>query len=237
MTFTLLSDDLLDRLERTGISRSARLLHVEALAYGNRLLTDGRIERRELRKLTDAGSAEEIEELVSAGLWVPLEDVDGWQIEWTDQELADDVRIRRDRAADRARRHRRHRNGDHELCDPKYCADARRITRDATRDATSDATRSHPIPSHPTPKEGGVRKGRGAGAGDQSATSPARCSHGTFNGRQIRGTGANASRVCDRCEEEDLRTQLALAAGAHDLAAPVRPARAADDVLEEVGRP
>lgn len=177
MTWTRLSDTFTDRPDLLACSRSARLLHVEALVWCNRFLTDGSIPRAALPRLTDAEDAEaDVAELVAAGLWTSDEG-GGWRVDWEDQEPAADVRERKAMRAERQKRYRRrkaaHEAGDHSQCDPRSrCSVNGRVTRNATgnetRNVTGLVTPSPPAP--PTPKVGG--------AGQSRSKAAARCGHG-----------------------------------------------------------
>lgn len=175
MTWTRLSDDFMDREQIMLLSRDARLLHIEALVWSNRARTDGRVPAAALRKLTDLGDVhEQIDELVSVGLWERME-AGGYKVDWTDQEPAADVEQRREVGKQRQRRHRLHMAGDHSLCNARYCKGAS-VTRDTTRDGTGDETGPHPSPSRPVPKETG--RGRSTGAG-RNASPVIRCANGS----------------------------------------------------------
>lgn len=192
MTWTKLSDDFTDRPDLLGCSRSARLLHVEAMVWSNRTLQDGRVPRAALRRMTDADDVErEVQELVDAGVWE--ETVDGWQLDWSDQDDAETVRVRQRRRAEIQKAYRKrvaaHRAGDHAQCDPRHCRQT--VTGNATGNATShktdDETPSRPGPTRPGPK--------GQGLGE--------CAHGVHGGRRVLGVGENASRACGQCDTED----------------------------------
>jgi len=166
MTWTRLSDNFNTRPDLLTVSRTARLLHVEALVYCNQHLTDGAVPRAALLRITDAADPHgAVAELEGVGLWRALDD-GGWQIHWEaeDQEPASKVRKRQSLANERQQRQRQHRSGDHSMCNPRYC---RSVTRDAVRDDSRDASRdaTPPRPALPNPKE----LGRGA-----------RCSQGSL---------------------------------------------------------
>lgn len=178
MTWTRLSDDFTDKLDLLGLSRSARLLEVEALVWCNRNTTDGYLPRAALRKVTDSPDPEgDIAELVAAGRW---DDVDtGWQLDWSDQESAQAVNDRRDEWRRRDERRRKHNKGDHSLCDPKRCwALTRETTRETRSETTGDSRPPVPVPVPlPTPREG--RDGKDAGARSAGATRAAASEEGT----------------------------------------------------------
>lgn len=153
MTWTKLPDDFADRPALLEISRSARLLNIEALIWCNRHLRDGLLPRGALARLTDSPDPlADVAELVAAGEWTEV--ATGWLLDWTDQELAEDVRARQEHRADKQKRYRRrkalHEQGDHTECDPRYCP---RVTSNVTglgdRNVTGLVTPSRPVPSRP----------------------------------------------------------------------------------------
>lgn len=176
MTWTRLSDDFTDRPELLSVSRDARLLHVEALVWCNRMLTNGELPAAAIRRLTDSpdpeASAAELEE---AGHWT-ADGAGGWLIDWTDQEDSSEVRKRREANAERQRNYRRrnelHQRGDHSQCLPKACPALRGVTQDVTRYVTTP--RPDPSRPVPTPREGqgqraaGTRSAGAARFGDHS---------------------------------------------------------------------
>lgn len=161
MTWTRLSDDHFDQPTQLALSRSARLLHLEALVWCNRALTDGGLPRGALSRLTDSEDVcADVAELVAAGVWI--EDDSGWTIDWSSQEPAEDVRRRQAKSVEKQRRYRRHRAGDHRDCLPKTCKDAPNtdettigVTGNATSNKTGRVTPSPPGPARPGPKEPG----------------------------------------------------------------------------------
>jgi hypothetical protein len=174
MTWTRLSDDFADRPELLEVSRSARLLHIEALIYGNRQGTDGRIPTAALPRLSDSqGIAAEVQELIEAGVWSRLHSGAVQVVGWTErerQESASDVRARQQYNADKQAAYRRRKAacaaGDHTTCDPRHCKTRRQssaVTGNETRNEASHSTGhvtglvtdSPPSPTPPRPKEGG----------------------------------------------------------------------------------
>lgn len=144
------------------VSRDARLLHLEAIVWCNRQLTNGALPTAALRRITDSPDPEAAAaELKEVGLWDP-DGSAGWVVDWTDQEDGAEVRKRRDATAERQRKWRRrtelHQRGDHSECMPGRCPALKGVTRDVTR----YETRSHPTPPHPLPTR---REGGGAGTG------------------------------------------------------------------------
>jgi hypothetical protein len=169
VTWTRLSDDFTDRPEFLKLSRSARLLHIEALVYCNRLTLDGYVPAGALRRLTDADNLDaEVQELIDAKWWESVDD--GWQIDWSDQETAEEVNARKAYQAEKQKRYRqrrdKHRRGDHSECDPRFCKKKpKSVTGNETSNETGRVTDSRPGPSRP--------KGRGQG-------SPVRCPNGAI---------------------------------------------------------
>ncbi|RNL79170.1 hypothetical protein EFL95_09070 [Nocardioides marmorisolisilvae] len=153
MTWTKLSDDFTDRPELLEISRSARMLLIELIVYSNRMLTDGRIAAGAVRRLTDSTDPEtELLELESAG-WVTLvENGRAYQVDWSDQESASDVRDRQDATKERKRRSRKHLAGDHSLCLPGARCRAL-VTHPVTRDKTRGSQSGSHSPVLPVPAQ------------------------------------------------------------------------------------
>lgn len=154
MTWTKLGDTFTDDPRLLEVTRSARMLHVEALVYCNRHLRDGHLPQGALGRITDAEDAPgDADQLVRAGLWDEVEG--GWQIDWTDQESAEEVRERQRYRADKQKRYRdrknRHERGDHSDCDPRYCKKAvtGHVTSNGDGNVTGRVTPSRPVPSRP----------------------------------------------------------------------------------------
>ena len=147
MTWTRLGSEFLTDPRLLAVSRSDRLLLIELFVWCNEQNTDGAVPRHVPVRLSDARrTSDACKRLTESGL---LETTgDGWHI--TDflkqQPSAADVERTQTLAKERQRRQRQHRGGDHSLCDPKYCNQAR-VTRDVTRDqrvshdARTDPTR------------------------------------------------------------------------------------------------
>ncbi|ACZ31088.1 hypothetical protein Xcel_2070 [Xylanimonas cellulosilytica DSM 15894] len=172
MTWTRLPDDFNDRPTMLTVSRSARLLHVEALTYCNRLLTDGLLPRAMLVRITDSPDpAADAAELVAAGLWSQV--ATGWLLDWADQESAERVRERLAFNAARQQRYRergeRHARGDHSICTDRCPARAGNASRNGVRDGsvTASVTATRSVPFRPL-----GRNGEGTGAGAPSAGAP-----------------------------------------------------------------
>jgi hypothetical protein len=145
MTWTKLDDRALDDPRALELSRTARLLHIEALVASNGIGLDGRISRPLLRRITDEPDPAAVaRELVAAGLW--RADGEGWQLLWLldDQPTAAEVAERREYEREKKRRQRRHALGDHSLC-PGDCPAG---TPGGTT-AGSPATPTRPVPTRP----------------------------------------------------------------------------------------
>jgi len=77
--WTKLSDDFGDDCVRAGLSDAAFRTHVEALLWSMRRLTDGRIEKLDLRRLAESAAAEmAVNELVASGFWHTHRE--GWRV-------------------------------------------------------------------------------------------------------------------------------------------------------------
>ena len=111
MTWTRLSDDFYDNESVNSLSHEAHRLHVYALVWSNKQLTDGRVTRATLRRLLpDIDTAAAVDECVAAGLWT-LDGDGGVQVRWDDQETAAQVMNRRKRNAEQQARFRDRRKG------------------------------------------------------------------------------------------------------------------------------
>lgn len=179
MTWTRLSDDWADREDLLMVSRSARLLDVEAKVWCNKRLRDGALPRHMLNRITDSDNpAADADELVAAGVWTQTDD--GWQLDWTDQESAERVKERREFNANRQRAFRergeRHSRGDHSLCTEKCPhrdvsgGGSRNALGNGARNATVTSPPPLPLPSPSRPKD----KGQGERAGRTADAAPAR---------------------------------------------------------------
>ncbi|MBR7744451.1 hypothetical protein KC207_14240 [Phycicoccus sp. BSK3Z-2] len=189
MTWTRIGDDWPDRPAVLDLSRSARLLLLELTVYCNRHTTDGRIPEAAIPRNTDAEDWRgDLEQLAAAGL---AEQVDerAWQVDWSDQESAEQVRARKDFNAAKQKRYRdrkaRHERGDHSECDPRFC---KAVTRNATRngdgDVTSLVTPSRPDPSRPLgrDREQGAETGSAGAPPTRPTGAGSLCPHGVPNG-------------------------------------------------------
>ena len=168
MSWLKVSDRALAEPRFTRVSRDARLLHLEAMAwtmaYGD---GDGSMARHSLRRATDANEPEALAtELVEAGLWTGTDD--GWQVTFMlDDQLSPDE-IARQRAFNRTRqaRYRRHSAGDHSMCEARFC--------NAVRNAVNNGAVTTPR-LDPTRPQGGTKvEARSAASADAPAASLAR---------------------------------------------------------------
>jgi hypothetical protein len=169
MTWTKIDSGSTDDPVLLKLPRGVRLLHIEALVWCNGHGTDGRVTLVALRRITDEPDPElAAKELVEAGKWSTTED--GWEIVGflDDQPSAADVARTMELTRQRQRRQRQHRNGDHTLCDEKYCH-ASRVTERVSHGVSHD-TRTDPIRS--VPKR--LRRGEGEGAAGAAAPSGSR---------------------------------------------------------------
>lgn len=154
MTWTRLSDDFAGRPDLLGVSRSARLLHIEMLLYCNQHLTDGVFPAGALPRITDADApADDLNELIRAGVWRPHGErayIVDWDAE--KQEPAARVNERRERATKRQQAYRdrgeRHAAGDHSTCTSSCPA-----RRDSVTASVTNGVRDRG-PSHPSRPKG-----------------------------------------------------------------------------------
>ncbi|GAB3766370.1 hypothetical protein FB382_001870 [Nocardioides ginsengisegetis] len=202
MTWTRLSDNSMDRPEFLALSRSARLLHIEALVYCNRHLTDGLIPAAALPRITDANNVPAlVDELQGAGLWVWDESRTAYLLDWSDQEAAENVRKRkadnRQRQELYRRRQENHRDDKHDLCVPRYCPIRRRHDlddhtgcsaawcRNAVTSTVTDRVGNDP-PSRPDPSRPvGTGTGERTGGAVARSANAARDTHPTWSGKGL----------------------------------------------------
>lgn len=154
------------------------MLHLSALAYSARQLTNGVVSRRQLRRLWPVDDLDAAaDRLVSAGFWQATDD--GFLIvDWRTFILAaDEVASIREQSRITTERHRRHKADDHSMCDRCSAVRAgRNGVRDASRDASVTTSVTPPPnrtePNRPLGREGGSEVG--AGARSAGATRPPR---------------------------------------------------------------
>ena len=185
MTWTKLGDEYGEGPEFVALSQSAILLDIFGLKWCNRHLTDGRLPKTALPMLAAATKTKRpnaaAAQLVAASVWI--DDGDAWQLDWSEQEPAENVRVRKERSARKQRDYRerkdRHARGDHSFCDPRFCGKA--------ADVTGNATGPRSAPVSPVPSEG---QGTGTGGTDAAQA----------DAGQVRSTGDGA-RLCVECTQ------------------------------------
>ena len=165
--------DIVERLERLGLSRDDRLLYVEGFLYAGQYLTDGIVTAR-LARLSDHPEPDEAAaRLVEADVW--HEAAEGGYViaDYFSANLRrDEIARRKEDARLRQERSRRHRAGDHSICiRGRYCPDgqADTVTRDVTRDETRESRPTY-LPDLPD-LPGKVREGKGSQDGRGSPKS------------------------------------------------------------------
>lgn len=164
MTWVKIDDAAFDDPRLLTLDRGVRLLHLEALAYSARHLTDGGIPRAALPRLTDQGDlVNAAKALVAAGLWEEADD--GWRLVFLqkDQRGREEVEAYREAARQRSARNRQrkalHDQDDHSLCD--YCA-AKKRSRERSGEATANVRTTDP--TRPSPKGGLVQVSGNSGS-------------------------------------------------------------------------
>jgi len=125
VTWTRTPQEYPDRADVLAVPRSARWLLIEMYSWANAQLTNGRVPRAVLRRISDSEDLiRDVDALIREGLLV--EDADGalW-LDWSNQEDAETVTTRAARNADKTKRARerkeRHLAGDHSMCVAPYC--------------------------------------------------------------------------------------------------------------------
>ena len=182
MTWVGMPVDIVERLERLGLTRDDRLLYVEGFLYAGQYLTDGTVTAR-LPRLGDHPDADAAAaRLVDAQVWEHIDDgayviVDYFTANLTREEVTrrkEDARLRQERS-------RRHKAGDHSICiRGRYCPDGQSetVTRDVTREITRESQDTY-LPDLPDlqgkgreGKESAGDDGRGSPKGSPTPTSP-----------------------------------------------------------------
>lgn len=151
------------RIEDVGAD--AAMLHLSALAYCSRHLTNGHLPTRAMRRLYPVPEPDAaVEVLAKVGLWEATES--GWFIaEWADHILAaDEVAHRREQSRITSERYRRHKQDDHSMCD--RCSAVKKGVSDAVTDNVSDPPPNRTAPLRP---EGEEREREGEGDGSDSS--------------------------------------------------------------------
>lgn len=126
MTWSKFGGEFPDDPRMYQLSRGVRYLRFEAIVWANKHGTDGRLPKYALPRFTDEPNAEAAAgQLVDVGIWDV--DGDGWVIVGflDEQPSAADVERTQALARDRQRKRRQHSNGDHSLCDTRYCVQSR----------------------------------------------------------------------------------------------------------------
>jgi hypothetical protein len=182
VTWTKLGDEY--GIEARDLTDAEFRTHTEALVWSNYRLLDLHIPKRDVMRFAEsAAAADAVEGLAVKGWWEDRGD--SWYIglrfaDWQ-EERADHER-RQAAAALRAKRYRKHRLGDHSLCTPRRCREAKAVTRDATHDATRDSMRDV-TPPRPDPS---VRNGSGTHSKAAALT-------------RVRAAPPPAATLCRRC--------------------------------------
>lgn len=142
MTWTRTPQEFPDRADVLAVSRSARWLLMEMYSWSNAQLTNGRVPRGVLRRISDAEDVEaDVAELLREELLEERPGEDGLLfLDWSNQEDADTVRERAARNVEKTRRARerkeRHAAGDHSVCVAPYC---KAVTGNTEGNVTGDA--------------------------------------------------------------------------------------------------
>lgn len=175
MNWVALPLDILERLERLGLSRDDRLLYVEGMLYAGQYLTDGVVTVR-LPRLSDHPDADAAAgRLIDADVWESGED--GYVItDYFSANLSrEEIDRRKEDARVRQERSRRHKAGDHSKCiRGRYCPEGvlDPVTRDTTRDNTRESRRTLPTSPDLPDLTGKVREGEVEGDADDGHGSP-----------------------------------------------------------------
>ncbi len=175
MTWTKVGDELPDNPALLQLPRGVRWMHLEFLVWSNKHGTDGRIPAHVIRKVTDEPDpAAAVDGLVEVGMWE--RDGDSFRIVGflDDQPSAADVERTQALARERQRKTRQHRNGDHSLCDERYCRQTTSRVTDGVTNGVTDGV-SHSPPTRPTrPTRAGGTKGKGKGRAERPRSAPQR---------------------------------------------------------------
>jgi hypothetical protein len=134
------------------IGADAAMLHLSGLAYCARHLTNGHLPTRALRHLYPVADLDaSVKTLVDGERWQPT-DGGFFLVEWRDHILAAD-RVERIREQSRvtSERYRRHKDGDHSMCD--RCRYIRQQGRDGVTAGVSDAPPYRSVPIRPEGEE------------------------------------------------------------------------------------
>ncbi|QNK79308.1 hypothetical protein [Nakamurella sp. PAMC28650] len=153
--WTKLSDDLPDNPRLLTLTRSIRWMLVELMIWSNKHGTDGLVPCALLGRISDELEPAAAADLLVGAGFLNRDGSDYVIVGFLDDQpsAADTARIRA-LTNERSRRQRQHRNGDHSLCDARYCQQSR---------VTSRVSNDYP-PDPPDPPEGTRAVGPGKGA-------------------------------------------------------------------------
>lgn len=145
------------------------LFHLSALAESGRHRRDGFVPVGWMRRLwlvDDPHSV--VRELVTNGWWQPTEG--GWLIrDWRTFLLsAAEIEHRRSVSRESSERYRRHKAGDHSMCD--RCSAVRDASRDLSRDKSGDKSVTSPDSIRSDPKGRRGEEGAGSVSADAEPT-------------------------------------------------------------------
>lgn len=173
MSWVKIPDLWLESDDVEALGSDAVVLHLSALAYCSRQGTDGRLPIGALRRLWPvADTATAIKALEVAGEWQQA--ADGWLlINWRNHLLsAAEMEHRREVSRQTSERYRRHKAGDHSMCE--RCSFVKR--GDVSGDASRDVSVTSLVTSRLVSSRNEVRETRGEQGGDDAAaaTSPRR---------------------------------------------------------------
>lgn len=113
-----ISDDWIDSRHVEDLGAEAVALHISALSFCSRQSTDGELPSRDLRKLWPADDlAASVARLEAAGEWETTDT--GWHlVNWQQHLLSKaEVAHKREQSRITTERYRRHKDGDHSMCD------------------------------------------------------------------------------------------------------------------------
>jgi hypothetical protein len=171
MTWTKLSDSFTDELDDANLSPEAAILHVAALCYSMRLLTDGRIRKKQAQRLYSLSDPQQaIRDLIDAGYWVELDDCYEIVNFLEDQRSAEAVR--REQILKKERQARwldKKRNPEGTATNPSANGHKK---RDASQDASRDGAPAQPSPAQRKRGWDGVLPASGSPGGSPSPSHP-----------------------------------------------------------------
>jgi len=180
MTWTRLSDDFYDNDTINDLSHEALRLHVYALTWCNKQLTDGRLTRSRARRLLpEIDTDQVVSELVDSGLWSTAHSPDDFLIDWSGQETAEQVKRRQKRNAESQAAYRdrgdRHAAGDHSACTSRCPHVESKQSRKPLTKPLSKGAPSRPVLS--LREEEGQGRAGGPGAASAVRAGIGRCGH------------------------------------------------------------